>query len=319
MRPLPRFTLAAVLPAPFLLPVVLLSAVLLSAPLSSPASEGQRAKQSPPRAAAQPAQFVIYSVKKYEQVTQIEPVVIVRRGAFVKPPVEEDVTGAPAEAEAKRFIGRYLRPGLRLRLIFGGGDAGTLSVLKYVEPGCVGMYAEASAETSVRLGGQVQALATDSETLPRREPARRAPTEAERSAALEQARASFASAGVGPAPLKKTEVMNLTAVDLDRDGRHELIGSFRVDRSGGRSTDFNTLFVIFEPAGAGFKPALTWSHRGGEGEYGDRRLVDYLDLDGDGTAEVVAEGTYYESNNYVIYRSQQGRWRSVYQGGGGGC
>jgi len=30
-------------------------------------------------------------------------------------------------------------------------------------------------------------------------------------------------------------------------------------------------------------------------------------------------GSYYESNDYAIYKRQQGRWRPVYKGGGGGC
>jgi hypothetical protein len=291
------------------------AAVLLSATFVA-AQKAERPAAG--RTATQPGQFVIFSVKKYEQSTQVEPIVVVRRGILSKPPVTEgDVPNV--EAESKNFIRQYFRPGRRLRLVFGGGDAGTLSVQKYIEPGCVGMYAEVSTDTSVKLGGQVQALATDSEALVRRETVRRAPTEAERAAAIELARAAFTRANVGSAPLKKMEVVNLTAVDLDRDERFELIGSFRVDRSGGNSTDFNTLFIIFEPATQGFRPALTWSHRGGEGDYSDRRLVDYLDLDGDGIAEVVAEGTYYESNDYIIYRKQQGRWRSVYQGGGGGC
>jgi len=299
-------------------PLRLAIAALLSALPAAAGAVGQRPAGGTP---ARPApQFVLFSVKKYEQSTQVEPIVIVRRGAFVKPPVAEgDVAGANVEAEAKRFVGEYFKPGRRLRLIFGGGDAGALSVRKYVEPGCVGMYAEVSAETQVKLGGQVQALASDLESLARGEQARRAPTEVERALALEQARAAFTRANVGPALLKKMEVVNLTAVDLDRDGKFELIGSFRVDRSGGQSAEFNTLFVIFEPAGVGLKPALTWSHRGGEADYADRRLVDYVDLDGDGLSEVIAEGTYYESNDYFIYRKQQGRWRNVYQGGGGGC
>jgi hypothetical protein len=286
------------------------AAVLLFTPSAAAQQAGEPARD---RAAARPAQFVVFSVKQYEQTTQIEPIVVVRRGVFARPPVAEG--DAPnVEVEAKKFISQYFRAGRRLRLIFGGGDAGTLAVRKYVEPGCVGMYAEVSLDSPVKLGGQVQALATDSDA-----PARRAPTEAERSAAQELARAAFTRAGVGPGPLQRMEVVNLTAVDLDRDGRFELVGGFRVDRSNRNSADFNTLFVIFEPVGERFRPALTWSHRGGEGEYSDRRLVDYLDLDGDGVAEVIAEGTYYESNDYVIYRKQRGRWRSVYQGGGGGC
>ena len=51
----------------------------------------------------------------------------------------------------------------------------------------------------------------------------------------------------------------------------------------------------------------------------ERRFVDQVDIDGDGVAEVIAGGSYYESNDYIIYKRQAGSWRPVYQGGGGGC
>lgn len=296
--------------------LLLLAAFFIPSAIS--AQTGARTQTA--RAGASANQFVLFSVKKYERGTQIEPVVIVRRGSLISPPVTEtDVPGGRFDAVSKKFIADYFRAGRRLRIIAGGGDAGTATVLKYIEPGCVGMQADVTVQTGVKLGGQVQALATDSETLARRESVRRAPTEAERESALELARAAFTRAGVGPALLKKMEVVNLTAVDLDRDGKIEMIGGFRVDRSTEQTADFNTLFIIFEPEGTGFKPSLVWSNRGGEESYQERRLVDYVDIDGDGTAEVIAEATYYESNDYVIYKKQQGRWRSIYQGGGGGC
>lgn len=263
---------------------------------------------------------VIFAVEKYEANTQIEPVVILRGGAYVKPPVDEsDVSGENVEAVAKRFIGEYFKAGRQFRLLFGGGEDGSVKVIKYVEPGCVGMYAEVSAQTSAKLGGEVRALATNSRTVGAGPSSRRVPTEGERAAALDLARMAFARNGATPALVRKMEVFNLTAADLDRDGKFELIGSFRIENNTGQTFDAHTLFMIFETTGNIFKPALTWHHRGGEGEYADRRLVDHADLDGDGTSEVVAEGHYYESNDYFIYKKQQGRWRSVYQGGGGGC
>jgi hypothetical protein len=301
MRVIPRLSVC----------LILLPTVFAAHPNARPSARAQRVS---------PNQFVLFSVKKYEHGTQVEPVVIVRRGAFVKPPVTEaDAPGGDFDALSKKFAADYLKAGRRLKIISGGGDAGTATVTKYIEPGCVGMYAEVSTETAAKLGGQVQALATDANEIGKQAPSRRAPTEAERAAALELARAAFTRAGVGPAALRKMEVVNLTAVDLDRDGKSELVGGFRVDRSTERAADANTLFVIFEPSGQGFRPALTWSHRGGEADYQERRLVDYVDLDGDGVAEVIVEGTYYESNDYFVYKKQRGGWRSVYQGGGGGC
>ncbi|HYE12919.1 MAG TPA: hypothetical protein VD968_00570 [Pyrinomonadaceae bacterium] len=265
---------------------------------------------------------VIFAVEKFDAV-QIEPVVIYRRGAFVKPPVEEtDAPGQSVENRAQAFVKEYFRPGRRLRLLFGGGESGSVSVVKYIEPGCVGLWAEVKAETQAKLGGNVQALATDSATLGRGPSSRRAPTEQERAEALELARAAYAKNGVGAALVKKMQVTNLTATDLDRDGKSELVGSFLIDTRANSNEPIDeayALFVIFEPAGDKLKAGMTWFHHGSEAEFAERRFVDQLDIDGDGVGEVIAEGRYYESNDYVIYKRRQGRWQSVYQGGGGGC
>jgi hypothetical protein len=263
-------------------------------------------------AAARAGRTVVFAVSKYEANVTMEPVVIYERGAYVKPPIDDD-------AGARAFTREFFRAGRQFRLLSGGGDAGVVTVKKNVEPGCVGISAEVSVETQARLGGRVEALATDSAAIGRGASARRAPTDAERARAIELARAAYAKNGV-PAPLaSKMEVANLTATDLDRDGKFELIGSFAVEKKSETAPDAYTLFLIIEPQGDTFKAAWEWFHHGYEGEYADRRYVDQVDLDGDGVGEVFAEGTYYESNDYVIYKRQQGRWKPVYQGGGGGC
>lgn len=56
----------------------------------------------------------------------------------------------------------------------------------------------------------------------------------------------------------------------------------------------------------------------GTGREGDR-FVDQLDLDGDGTDEIVVEVTGYESEEFRIYKRQNGSWQQVHVGGQGGC
>lgn len=261
--------------------------------------------------AAQGGGTVVFAVSKYEASVTTEPVVIYRGGAYVDPLSGDDAgTGSFARA--------YFRPGRKYRILSGGGEAGTLTVNKSLEQGCVGLVAEATAETQARLGGRLRALATDSQTLGRGAVSRRAPTETERARAVELARAAYAKNGVSASLAAKMEVVNLTATDLDRDGRFELIGSFLVKKEGAAPDNY-TLFLIIEPAGDDFKTAWEWFHKGFDDSYEDRHFVDQVDFDGDGVGEVVAEGTYYESNDYVIYKRQQGHWRPVYKGGGGGC
>lgn len=269
------------------------------------------ARQKPAGAAQGSGGTVVFAVSKYESSVTAEPVVIYRGGAYEVPPIDND-------NGTNSFAREYFRGGRKYRIISGGGDAGTLTIIKYQEPGCVGLVADATAETQARLGGRVKALATDSQTLGRGGASRRAPAEAERARAVELARAAYAKNGVAASLAAKMEVVNLTATDLDRDGKFELVGSFLVKKEGAAPDNY-TLFLIIEPAGDGFKTAWEWFHKGFEDAYEDRHFIDQVDFDGDGVGEVVAEGTYYESNDYVIYKRQQGRWRPVYKGGGGGC
>lgn len=255
---------------------------------------------------------VIFAVSKYEGSVTAEPVVIYRDGKYENPPVDE-------EKGNNAFAREYFRAGRKYRILSGGGEAGTLSIIKYQEPGCVGLTADATAETTARLGGRIKVLATDSQTLGRVAPSRRAPTEAERARAVELARAAYAKNHVPAALAAKMEVVNLTATDLDRDGRFELVGSFHVKKEVAPAPESYTLFLIMEPEGNSFKTAWEWFHQGSEDSYEDRNFVDQVDFDGDGVGEVVVMGSYYESNDYAIYKRQQGRWRPVYKGGGGGC
>lgn len=281
---------------------------------------GAQTKKPPTRPAAAAAKTVIFAISKYETNVSMEPIVIYSRGVYTKPPIDGD------EATIKTFVDDYFKPGRQYRVLSGGGEAGTLTVKQYQEPGCVGINAEVSVNTSARLGGNVQALATNSQTLGKRSVSRRAPTDIERVFALMQAQAAYANNRVGASLVKNMEVVNLTATDLDNDGNFELVGNFRVTRKLKDFDDSYNLFMITTPvadytqqsAQAG-KPALVWFHHGSEAEYADRKFVDQVDLDGDGVSEVIAGGSYYESNDYIIYKKQAGSWRPVYQGGGGGC
>lgn len=297
-----------------------LALVLLLAAAAALSRSSAQTKR-PARPAAPATKTVIFAISKYETNVTMEPVAIYSRGVYTKPPIDGD------EATIKTFVGEYFKPGRQYRVLSGGGEAGTLAVKQYQEPGCVGINAEVSVNTSARLGGNVQALATNSQTIGKRAASRRAPTDIERVFALMQAQAAYANNRVGAALVKKMEVVNLTATDLDNDGNFELVGSFRIDRkTGDVVVDSYNLFMITTPVAdytqqstqAG-KPALTWFHHGGEAEYAERKFVDQVDIDGDGVAEVIAGGGYYESNDYIIYKKQAGSWRAVYQGGGGGC
>src|SRR5918994_251892 len=114
-------------PAKFILPLLSLTLVSsLTLPTTTPAQT-----TSPPG-----APVVIFAVKKFDASVpvQMEPIVIISGGKYTPPPLDD-------EAGAKKFTENYFRPGRTYSVIFGGGQAGNLSVVKNVEPGCVGILA----------------------------------------------------------------------------------------------------------------------------------------------------------------------------------
>src|SRR5262245_61886659 len=120
------------------------------------------------RRAPQGEDTVIFSVTKYAQEpAYIEPIVIIHGRKYTAPPVDG------AEDVAKKFTDTYFRPGRRYRVVFGGGNAGTLTIVKETEPGCVGLIAETLLQTTARLSGQIQALAVSSDDIGRSESFRR--------------------------------------------------------------------------------------------------------------------------------------------------
>ena len=282
-----------------------LSLTLIS--LLMPGTPGAAQTNAPRSAQRVDGGLVIFRLsKETEGSFYIEPIVIISGGKYAEPPAGDDA------GVMKKFTDSYFQVGSQYRVIFGGGDAGSLTVQKYEAGMCGNLLAEVAAQTTARLGGEVRALAVSSDRIGSGESSRRVPTEEERASALEVARAVYGQRRVGAALIRKMKTVNLTATDIERDGRFELIGTFQID---GANDLKHNLFIIFEPNTAGkYKAAWNWYENG----YEDRKLVDVLDLDGDGTAEIIAEGFEIENNLYVIYKRQGGTWRPVYKGGGGG-
>jgi hypothetical protein len=183
-------------------------------------------------------------------------------------------------------------------------DAGRMTA----EGRACGNCAEAwvSLQAKVRPAGQVMVLATDAPRVARASGFRRPPTAEERAIALDSARQAFERHGVSPVDLK---VVNLTATDVDGDGRAELFGSY--------SVGLNNLFQFLEP-GPAYANVIERFNRADDSAQRqmDERLVDHADLDGDGIGEVVTIRGSSEGFYYAIYQKKDGRWRQVYEGGG---
>ncbi len=258
----------------------------------------------------------------------MEPFLIIENGTYKQP-----VAGDSDAAEISKFSDQHYRKGQKYRVLFGGGDAGTATVKASGKDNeCSRTSADVTLQTQARLNSNVMALATNSDSLGTGKGSRRVPTAAERASAIALAKTAFRQKGVAAALLPSLTVINLTALDLDRDGKSELIGSFVVKKTKGPQVR-HMLFLLAEPQGANFKTALaeydqieeknimsgaTISAVEDAGIYVER-LLDQLDLDGDGTGEVLTISTGLEGVGYTIHKKKQGQWAKVYEFGNYHC
>jgi hypothetical protein len=311
-----ELTVLAINPRRLLLALLLVSSVLI---LSAP-WEGNSAATT----AAQPRKgVVVFAVSAESGEGSMDAVVIVD-GKQLRSPYNDQ-----QKDKQKSFGNEYFASGKVYRLMFGGGEAGTVKVDKWSE-GCNNIHAQVTPTTSAKLGGKVMALATNSESLGKRASARRAPTDAERASVLKlveriyMQRMGFFRTPPGlRAPIPPRDywfkVTNLTATDLDGDGKYELIGSFT-------QTDKNKferdLFLITKPQGTTMRAEFVKFQAyqpPPEGFLSSIDFIDQLDLDGDGLGEVFATQGGFDGYALLIFKKVNGRWRQVFDQIGDAC
>lgn len=296
----------------------LVAALLLLAPTAPRAD----AAAQQPRTAARQDSAIFLVTKDGTQDAQVEPVAVIdARGALAEPAAEASGDGALSE-----FLARHYRAGAKYRLIYGGAEAGTVTIRAATPAECSPNAASADIDsTATKLGGNVMLLATDGAHAPRTQSSRRAPTAEERAAAFGVAKRFLAGKRVSAFAVERgTKTLNLTATDLDGDGREELIGSYVV-KVGPKVRD--TLFLIAAPQGRSYRAALTKYARVNAKEMMDPTLIDnigedglgaelyveQLDADGDGVGEVFTLSRSFEGTTYRAYQRRGGVWRATYE------
>jgi hypothetical protein len=211
----------------------------------------------------------------------------------------------------KTFANDYFKKGTVYRLIFGGGDAGSATVSKWSE-GCNNIHAQATISTSARLGGKVMALATNSETLGKRAISRRPPTDAERAAALALMKSIYQQHRTPANLMSEIKVTNLTASDLNGDGKYEILGSFTLTTQNKFERD---LFLLATPQGKNMCAEFVkfQAYRPPpEGFLSSIDFIDQLDTDGDGVGEVFATQGAFDGYALLVFKKVAGRWRQVH-------
>jgi hypothetical protein len=259
---------------------------------------------------------MLFVVSGEDETKQMDALVLIQGGKFSEP-----TGGDPQGRDLSPFSKAYLRAGQTYRLLFGGGEAGTVTVRNASE-GCNNIHAEVLAQTSKKLSGHVMALATNSQTLGHKEGSRRALTEAERTSVMELVQNIYRQKGVSAALLRSLMTRNLTATDLDGDGAFEVVGSFRIEAQTANPKSLQRdLFLIAAPQGKGYRAELAQyqSYKLADGFGRGVDFVDQLDMDGDGRAEIVTQDEGFDGYGYSIYKKSRGIWRNIYSTLGDAC
>lgn len=242
----------------------------------------------------------------------LDAVVLVENGKLQQPYPENN------EAAQRQFASKYFSSGRKYRLTFGGGEVGSATI-KGFDMGCNNIHATATLEDGGRIPAHLSALATNSDSLGRKPSSRRAPTDAERAAMNQLVTQIYRARGATRAVLRSVVTTNLTATDLDGDGKLELIGSYTAESKTKTRKD---LLLIAEPDGAAFKSVLVKFQAyklPPEGFDSAIDFVDQLDLDGDGVAEVFVQQHGFDAYGYSIYKKSARGWRLVYTTTGDAC
>jgi hypothetical protein len=242
----------------------------------------------------------------------MDAVVMIENGKLRQPYPEYN------EAARQQFAGKYFTTGKNYRVTFGGGEVGTATV-KSFDTGCNNIHATVNLEDNGKIPPRLSALATDSDLLGRKPSARRPPIQPEREAMMRLVNQVYGAHKTAKPLFRLITTSNLTATDLNGDGKFEMIGSFVIQTVSKNRRD---LFLIAEPAGNNFKVGFEkfQAYRLQPEQFDSAvDFVDQLDLDGDGTGEVFVRQHGFDAYGYSIYKKTRGRWIQVFTAAGDAC
>lgn len=274
-----------------------------------------------PAAKARPIVFAVLN-----DGAVIEPIAFADKGKL-----EQAVDNAAEAAKLTAFHRSYYKPASTYRLIFGGADAGTVTI-KNSDPKaeCIANTANVSLISQrAKLKGNVMALATNAVSTTKASGIRRLPTSQERAEIEDLVRAELTRQKINSSSARNLKYHNLTALDVDGDGSVELVGTFWVETdpksrallffiadkgSGGKYSFGATDFRLIEE-----KDVMSGEIATVDGGVYHERLLDVLDLDNDGSAEVFTYIQSFEGAGFNAYKRTGGKWTKVYDGANYHC
>lgn len=242
----------------------------------------------------------------------LEPFAKIENGKLL-----QTVSGGDDEAILKAFNKTYYKPKTIYSLIFGGKVAGTTTVIKN-DPSaeCSRNMADITTKSATaKLKGFVMGLATNLTITKPGSGVRRMPTPAERAEIEKLVVAEFAKNKINAKALRSH---NLTALDVDNDGKIEFVGSYWVATG---ATERAKLFFIADKVRAN-KYSIGYSQYElvkqddvmskeikdvDDGVYHEL-LLDILDFNNDGVAEIFTYIQSFEGAGFNAYQRKEGQW-----------
>lgn len=228
----------------------------------------------------------------------------------------------PESLDQKRFDRAYYANRQRYTLFAGGNPSGTVSVRQQAFGiQCDGLAAVADVSPPGTVAGMRMGLASNVDFLATQY-TRRAPSAEERAIALKLAQRIYTQNKAPKVVTTKVHVTNITV--FQGPGRNILVASFTANiinkESAYDRSVTHAAFLVAEKIGdAPYRTTLGWFNAGEEAGVQTQDLVDILDIDGNGTPEIVTQFAYYEAVEYHVYRKTDGQWKDFYRNFGAGC
>lgn len=284
--------------------IVLLSNSLVSAQRKKPAQTA-KSKQ------------IIFAVLNDGKM--LEPIAYIEKGKLTP-----TVNGSDEPNVLAAFGKTYYKPKGTYDLVFAGVNSGSVIVNSFdPKSDCAKNMANVSAiSAKAKLKGNVMALATNA-SAKKGTGVRRLPTAAERKEIETLVREEFVKNNISGNATNDLKYQNLTALDVDGDGKAEMVGTFWAEPS---NDERAFLFFIADKKANG-KYALNYSEfrtvKKDEVMSGDLKdldggtyhelLLDAFDYDGDGVNEIFTYTPSFEGAGFASYKRDKGKWTRAYE------
>jgi hypothetical protein len=260
--------------------------------------EPQKAPQDPLAGEASADERVWLAVEEQPRgQLRIEPIATVNESNLT--PVQTSCLSD--EQNSENFAAQYLQSGKKYSLLFGGTPIGEGQLGEKNRDSSI---ANLTYTGTVKIRGQVRALATNAEQSSFRVASREPATSEQRATALTLAREVFSEHGIPETLLSKVRAEYVTRTYLAPSPQPSLIGSFSLDTGDSEGLVHHLFFIASQP-GEKLQPELVWIHLS-ENEMDEEllRLVDHADLLGTGQDELVTKLVSLETqtHRYLIFR-----------------